>query len=177
MAISTCLFLLPNKISTGGLSGIATITYHFLNWKVGTVILIMNIPIFIVAYIKKGWKYPLKSLLGVALFSLFLNMYEDFYVVTDSFLFASIFGGVIMGIGLGFVFKAHGSTGGTDLIVQLLRDLNKKMKLSHMLLMIDGVVVLVSTIVFRNWKLGIYSIIAILVSGRIIDVIHKWQDI
>ena len=103
-------FLLPNQLSTGGFSGISTIIYYMTDIPVGTIMLILNIPLFILALFKLGKRYVINALIGTGLLSLFLNIFQDIKPLTDDRFLAFIYGSVIVGIGTAFVLNAKGST-------------------------------------------------------------------
>ena len=123
MSIATSLFLLPNQLSSGGFSGIATITYYLFNWKMGTVILLLNIPLFILAFIRIGKEFVFKSLLGTVFLSQFIDFFNKFNALTTDRFLACIYGGILIGIGTSLILKAHGSTGGGDLVSYIVRSL------------------------------------------------------
>lgn len=166
-------FLLPNKLSSGGFAGIATIFYYFLNWNVGITVIILNIPFFILAYIKMGRKFLIRTIVGTVLLSLFIDIFEYLPLLTNDRLLASIYGGVLIGIGTGIIFKAHTSTGGTDLIVQIVRSYKVKISNSNLLVFIDICVVVLNVICFREFEVGLYSTIAIFIDGLMIDIIFE----
>ncbi len=166
-------FLLPNKLSSGGFSGIATVFYYFFHWNVGTVVIILNIPFFIFAALKIGKNFLLKTILGTTLLSIFIDIFEYVPLLTNDRLLASIYGGVLIGIGTGLVFKAHTSTGGTDLIVQILRSFKVRISSSKLLNMIDILVVILNVIFFREFEIGLYSAIAIFIDGVMIDIVFE----
>ena len=96
MSIATALFLLPNQLSSGGFSGIATITYYLFDWKMGTVIILLNIPFFILAFIKIGKEFVAKTIMGTVFLSQFIDFFNKFKpLTTDSFL-ACIYGGILI---------------------------------------------------------------------------------
>lgn len=166
-------FLLPNKLSSGGFAGIATIFYYFFNWNVGTVVIFLNIPFFIYAVYKIGKKFLIKTIVGTVLLSFFIDLFEYLPLITHDRLLASIYGGVLIGIGTGCVFKAHTSTGGTDLIVQIARSYKVRISSSKLLNMIDITVVFLNVICFRDIEIGLYSTIAILLDGVLIDIVFE----
>ena len=110
MAMGVELFLVPNQLSTGGFSGLSTIFYYITGISVGTIVLILNIPLFILALVKLGKKFFVKSLIGTALLSFFLNMFQSFEPITNDRFLAFIYGSVIVGIGTALVLRANGST-------------------------------------------------------------------
>lgn len=110
--IGTASFLLPNQISSGGFAGIATVIYYFFNVQMGTTILILNIPLFILGYIKLGKKFIFKTIIATFLYSKFIDVFSCFDFYTEDRLLSSIYGGILIGLGLAIVLKAEASTGG-----------------------------------------------------------------
>lgn len=121
MAVGTSLFLLPSKLSSGGFAGVATIFYYLMDIPVGTTVLILNIPVFLLSYFRNGKELFLKSIYGTFFFSLFLNLTEDRILFTQDKLLSSIYGGVLVGIGTALVLRENGSTGGSDLLTYIIR--------------------------------------------------------
>ena len=111
VAISTSLFLLPNQLSSGGFSGIATITYYLFKIPLGTTVLILNIPLFILSLIKNGKGFFINALVGTVLLSIFLNIFETFEPLTTDRFLGCIYGGIIAGIGTAIILRANASTG------------------------------------------------------------------
>lgn len=176
MAISVDLFLLPNKLSVGGFSGLGTIGFYIFNIPVGTTTLILNIPLFIIALIKNGKKFFLDSLIGTLSLSLFLNLFENLISVTNSGFLACIYGGILSGIGTSIVLKANASTGGSDLLAQIVKSYKSDIKPGTIIVLIDTIVVVISTIVFGNIEIGLYSAIAIYIMGKVIDLFFEGID-
>lgn len=172
-AFGTGIFLLPNQLSSGGFAGIATIIYYYFNIKMATTIMILNIPLFIIGYLKMGWKFILKTIFATYIYSLFIDIFVkvDFFV-NDKFL-ASIYGGIFIGIGLALVLKANTSTGGTDLIAHLVQNYNINMKMSTIITIVDIVVVTANLIAFKELEIGLYSAIAIYIIGKMIDIVFE----
>lgn len=112
MAIATSLFLLPNQLSSGGFSGLATITYYLFKIPLGTTILILNIPLLIISWLRNGKKFFINAITGTILLSTFLNIFENFKPITTDRFLACIYGGVISGIGSAIILKASASTRG-----------------------------------------------------------------
>ncbi len=169
----TASFLLPNQISSGGFAGIATIIYYFLNIQMGTTILILNVPLFILGYIKLGKKFILKTIFATFLYSKFIDIFSIFNFYTEDRLLSSIYGGILIGIGLAIVFKADSSTGGTDLIAHIAQNYNINMKMSNMIVLIDIFVVIANLIAFKEIEIGLYSAIVIYISGKMIDIVFE----
>lgn len=166
-------FLLPNKLSSGGFTGIATIFYYFLKLDVGKTVIILNIPFFIWAFMKLGKGFVIKGIIGAVLLSVFIDVFENIPAITADMLLASIYGGILIGIGMGLVFKAHSSTGGTDLLVYICRAYNSRISVSKLLNGIDIGVVFLNVIFFGDIEIGLYSAIAIFLVGKMIDIVFE----
>ena len=176
MAIAVDLFLLPNQLSVGGFSGIGTIGYYLFKIPVGTTVLILNIPLFIIALIKNGKRFFLDSLIGTISLSLFLNLFENISTITHSGFLACIYGGALSGIGTSIVLKANSSTGGSDLLAQIIKAYKRDIKPGTVIVLIDAIVVIISTIIFGEIEIGLYSAIAIYIMGKIIDLFFEGID-
>ncbi|MCI8309268.1 MAG: YitT family protein [Clostridia bacterium] len=172
-AFGTGCFLLPNKLSSGGFSGISTILYYLFGWKMGVTIILMNIPIFVLSYIKLGRRFFIKTIISTIIFSQLIDFFEKINLdVNDKFL-ASIYGGILIGIGLSLVFRQNASTGGTDLISTLVQTYNPRIKTGQILVVLDFVIVLANLIVFKNLDVGLYSFIAIYLVSKMIDLVAE----
>lgn len=176
MAIGTSQFLLPNRLSSGGFSGIATITYYLFNWKMGTVILIINIPFFILAFIRIGRELVIKSILGTVSLSYFIDFFDGFNVVTTDRLLACIYGGILIGIGTAIILKTSASTGGSDLVSYIIKSFNPGLSTSNIIVIFDSIVVTLNMICFKQLEVGLYSAISIYLMGKVIDIIFEGID-
>ncbi len=107
IAIGVALFLLPNQLSSGGISGIATITYYLLNIPMGTMILLINIPLFIMAMYKIGKKFFIKSMIGTVSLSIFIDFLDKLEPLTNDRFLACIYGGIIIGLRNGYHSKSE----------------------------------------------------------------------
>lgn len=166
-------FLLPNKLSSGGFAGIATIFYYFFGWNVGLTVIILNIPFFIWAAMRLGKEFLVKAILGTFSLSFFIDIFENIAFVSNDRLLSCIYGGILVGIGTGLIFKAYTSTGGTDLIVQIAKSYGARVSSSRLLNSIDICVVILNVIFFREIDIGLYSAIAIFLDGVMIDIIFE----
>lgn len=173
MAIGTALFLLPNQLSTGGFTGVATILYYLLNFKVGTVIFILNVPLFVWAFFKVGKELLIKSILGTTLLSIFINIFEQFSKLTNDRFLACIYGGICIGIGLALVLKANASTGGTDLITYITKAYRPYIQTSSIIVIIDVIIVGLNVFFFKQIEIGLYSAISIYLMGKMIDIVFE----
>ncbi len=175
IALGTNMFLLPHKMTTGGASGIATIFYYVLNIPMGITVILVNIPLFIFSIIKLGFKFNIKSIISTILLSFFLEIVKlplSLYEGIDLFT-SCIFGGLIVGVGLSMIFRADCSSGGSDLLAQLIYRLTSLQSLSNILLIIEVVVIIGQIIAFKSINLALYSIIAIFISTKVVDIIYE----
>lgn len=173
MAVSTALFLLPNQLSTGGISGISTILYYLCNYPVGLTMLLINVPLFVIAMVKVNKRLFFKSILGTVLLSVFIDLLENLSPITNDRFLACIYGGIIMGIGTAIILKAGASTGGTDLLSYVIRTYNNKFKSSRVIIIVDTIIIFFNIIFFKEIEIGLYSVIAIYLMGKMIDIIFE----
>ena len=176
ISFGTNMFLLPYKMTTGGASGIATIMYYIANIPMGVTILIVNLPLFLFAIIKLGKVFTIKTIISTVLLSVFLEIFKyDQIIARNSvdLLIACIFGGLICGIGLSLTFKAGASSGGSDLLAQLIYKLTSVQSLSQVLLAIELVIISAVIVVFQDLNIGLYSIISMFISTRVIDIVFE----
>lgn len=173
MAFSTAQFLLPNHLSTGGFSGIATIIYYLWKIPMGTTTILLNLPLFIIAYLKIGRKFLIKSIIGTILMSLFLNILENLAPLTQDKLLACIYGGIIMGLGTALILKGASSTGGSDLITSIVKKYKPEIRSSNFIMIFDTIIVISNVIFFKTIEIGLYSAIAIYLMGKIIDIFFE----
>ena len=173
MAAGLELFLIPNQLSTGGFSGIAIIIYYILKVPVGTTILLLNIPLFIIAYFKVGKEFFAKAVIGTIFLSIFLNAFEKINPITEDRFLAFIYGSVIVGIGTAMVLKVNGSTGGTDLLANIIRSFKPHLKTGSLIVALDTIIVIANTFFFKDIEVGLYSALAIYILGKILDIFFE----
>ena len=176
MAIGVSLFLLPNQLSSGGVSGIATITYYLFNIPMGTMILIINVPLFLFAFFKIGKSFFIKSLIGTFTLSLFIDMLDKLKPITQDRFLACIYGGIIIGLGTAILLKTNSSTGGSDLISYLTKQYKPTVRSGETIIIFDIIVVTLNMIVFKEIEIGLYSAIDIFLMGKIIDIVFEGVD-
>lgn len=172
-AFGTSEFLLPNQLSSGGFAGIATIIYYLFHIQMGTTILILNIPLFIIGYFKLGRKFIFKTIIATFLYSKFIDIFENFGVFTTDRFLSCLYGGILIGIGLALVLKVNSSTGGTDLVAYIIQDFNSNIKMSNIIMIVDILVVLGNIITFREIEIGLYSAITIFIVGKMLDIVFE----
>ena len=171
-ALGFDLFLLPGGMNAGGLSGLAMVFVHLTNLaSVGTITALLNIPLFIVAGKKIGKKFFVGSFLGMAFSSVFIDLFAHLPIPPVEPLIGALYGGVICGAGLGFVFAAGVSTGGSDIIVRLLQMKWRHVPIGVINICFDACVALLTGLVYQDVNSTLYSGIAIFISGKIIDMV------
>ncbi len=183
-AIAVNVFLVPFKIHSGGVSGIATVLFYIFKEKVplGVLIILLNLPLFIAGIKVIGKRFMIRTLfatlgytIAIDLTASWLNkiaehIHIESNAIPDLLLFC-LFGGALMGLGLGLVFTRNSCTGGSDLFAEILRKKGIHLSMGTLMFMFDIISVVMSLIVFRNFLLVMYSIFAIFVSMKVIDFI------
>ena len=139
----------------------------------GTTIIILNIPVFILAYFKLGKRFTCKSIISTVVFSYFIDLFENIDLLIEDRFLASVYGGILMGIGLAFIFKAKSSTGGTDLVASLAQSYNSNITIGKTVEITDLAIVLLNLIFFRDLEIGLYSFIAIYIYGVMLDLFFE----
>lgn len=176
LSIAINLLFLPNNLSTGGASGIALIIYHLYKVPVGLTVILINIPLFIIALKSLGWRFCSKAIIGTALLSLFIELTSgigNLVKIEQDLFLGCIFGGLLNGIGLSLVFKAGGSTGGSDLLAQIIYKKRPISSMGQILLIIDSMVIITNAIVFNSISIALYSVIALFISKKTTDIIFE----
>ncbi|MDA8333739.1 MAG: YitT family protein [Peptococcaceae bacterium] len=172
-ALGLDLFLVPFKIAAGGLSGLAIILYYLIRVPVGTTMLILNIPLFVVGWYRLGVKPLARSLYGTVALSLAIDLLVPLvHPPTQNLLLASVFGGVVEGLGLGLVFRYRGTTGGTDLVAAILRSYTG-VNVGQLLFLVDGAVALLAGLVFASADLTMYALITIFITSWVVDLVQE----
>lgn len=164
------IFFLPTKLAAGGISGVSTILYELFAFSPSLVQAIVNIPIFFIGWLALGKDFTLKTLVGTFWVPLIIYLTKDIpLVVTNPFL-AALYGGIILGIGLGIVYKGNGSTGGTASIAQVVKKFTG-ISSGYSQFIVDGIVVVTSIFVF-SLELTLYALLAIYICGKAIDFVQ-----
>ena len=173
ITISVNSFFLRLKIAPGGVSGLATVIHYLSGLSVGTIVFALNIPLFIAGFLAFGKRFSVKTLIATVLLSVLLDATLWLPQVTDDLLLASIFGGMIMGCGMALVFKGGATTGGTDILAKVVNKYFPAFNISEQLFVIDGMVVIFAMVVFKDFDIGLYAIIAIWLSAKVIDIVFE----
>lgn len=171
-ALGFSLFLEPGGVSAGGISGLSMIIVRLLGFgTVGIVSAIINIPLFLISGIKIGKKFFFGSLLGMLCSSVFIDLFAMIPIPEVNPLLSAVYGGVIVGLGLGIVFMAGVSTGGSDIIVRLLKMKYRHVPIGMIGMGFDLFVVVLTAIVYKDMNQALLSGVAIFICGQVIDAV------
>ena len=179
VSIGYVLFIIPHNIVPGGIFGLSIIINHISDLPIGAVALCINIPIFLLGIKIIGGKFGVKTIISMALCSGFIDGLSFFLpdiILTKDILVSAIFGGGIIGTGIAFVIIAEATTGGTDSVARIITFL-LRLPVGKMLLLVDGTIVLLGIILFRNMDIAPYSIISIFIIGKTIDIIQHGLNV
>ena len=162
-------FLIPNNIAPGGLTGVATILNYLAGWPVGITALVLNIPLFLIGYRTMGKVFAFRSLVATALFTILIDILP-LKPVSEDPLLGTLFGGVVLGIGLGLILRGGATTGGSDMIARMVHRRFSFITVGMFLFALDFLVVLAAAI-FIGGTEALYAMIDIYVCGRVIDAV------
>lgn len=163
------LFLEPCQIAPGGLTGVAMIINSFTDWPVGITSLVLNVPLFIVGYRSMGRVFAYRSLVATILFSLTIDVLQLPALTMDPML-GTLFGGVLLGVGLGLILRGGATTGGTDMAARVVHRFLPFVSVGMFLFLIDCMVVIAAGFCFDVMK-ALYALICIYVNGRVVDMV------
>lgn len=175
-ACGISLFLDPNNLAPGGLIGIAVILNRMTGLETGTLFFLLNIPIVMLGLWRFGYRFIASTFFAVVINSLFTNYTTRFGVVTTDPLLASLAGSILVGVGIGVVFRSGATTGGIDIIIKILREKYKHLKTGFLFLILDVIIVAISGFVFRDFNIIMYALIAVVVSGQVMDYVLYGRD-
>ena len=162
-------FLIPNNIAPGGVTGVGTILNYLAGWPVGITALILNIPLFLIGYRTMGKIFAFRSLVATVLFSILIDILPLQPVSQDPLL-GTLFGGVVMGIGLGLILRGGATTGGSDMIARMVHRRFNFITVGMFLFAVDFMVVLAAAVLIGGTE-ALYAMINIYVCGRVIDAV------
>lgn len=179
-AVAINVFSAPNNIAPGGFTGIATMLNYLLGLPIGVMTIALNLPLFIWGFIRLGKRAMVKTVIGTVLSSVVIDLtapiLPQYVCVPGEVMLACIFGGVLAGVGLGFVFMRGGTTGGTDLVAKLVSTHVKFISLGRLVLLADCVVILMTFIVYQNLSSPLYALIFLFVHSKVIDAVLYGVD-
>ena len=170
-ALSLPLFFLPYDIAPGGISGISTVLASVLPLSVGLISFVLNVPLFLIGWRTVGWRFAVRSFIAMSLMSLFIDL-VPVRDVSGHVMLASVFGGVLLGVGLGLVVRAGATTGGTDMAAKMIHSRVAFLPIAAILFLIDGLVVAVAALAF-GLQAALWALIALFVSSQAMDSVIK----
>jgi len=168
-ALAIDCLLQPNFLAVGGISGFAVVLHYIFGYSTGIITLLINIPLFVLGKRYEGKKFLIRTMYATIVLSVSIDLFSKLPTLTDDLFPASVFGGFLMGLGMGMVITESASTGGTDIIAKLLKNIFKSISIGKLLLFIDMLVIVFATLVFRSAEIGFYSAVALFVSTYMID--------
>jgi uncharacterized membrane-anchored protein YitT (DUF2179 family) len=188
MAVGFVFFIAPNMIVPGGVFGISIIIHHVTKglfsfapdgFPIGVTSLVLNIPLTLIGIKLLGPRFGIKTVIGFVLSSVFVDLLTYFWgeqpLVKNDVLLSAIFGGVLVGFGLGLIFKSKATSGGSDIIAMIFAKYTR-LPVGQLLIYVDSVIVLLGLVVFRDWRIPLYSWIVIFITGKVIDVVLQGMN-
>ena len=176
-AVGISMFLDPNNLAPGCLTGAAVILTRIIPITLGTLIVIMNIPIMIFGACKFAARFTLSTLYTLVVSSAFMEIFERMgYVVTHDKILAALVGGTLMGAGMGLCLRMETTTGGIDIIIKVLRQKYRQVKSGEMYLIIDGLILAAAALYFKDIEVSMYAGVAIVISTYILDKVLYGSD-
>ena len=175
MSVGFVIFISPLKLAPGGVYGIAIILHHLFNFPIGLAGICLDIPLLIIGTLWLGPKFGMKTLVGIISLSGFISLleflfgYDPLIADTSATFISALFGGVLLGGGLGLIFKSRATSGGTDIVAMIFSKYFKHIPLGTLLILIDSAVVLIALAAFRDWTIPLYSWLVIYVTGVVVD--------
>lgn len=174
LAAAIVFFIAPYKFVPGGVYGISIVIHHLLGTPIGLISLCLDIPLLLIGIKVLGNKFGVKTFVGIVLTAVFVDMLGQIWgnnpLVDDDALLSAIFGGALVGLGLGLVFRAKATSGGTD-IVAMITSKYTRLPLGQSLIYVDSVIVLIGLAAFHDWKIPLYSWLVIFIAGKVIDMV------
>jgi len=174
LASGFVLFITPYRIIPGGVYGISIVLHYLFGTPIGLVALCFDIPLTIIGIKILGPRFGYKTVLGFSLTAIFTDTLTYFWgfepLVKGDALLSSIFGGVMVGLGLGLIFRSKATSGGSDIVAMIIAKYTR-LPLGMLMIYVDSVIVLVGLLVFRDWKIPLYSWIVIFITGKVIDIV------
>lgn len=175
-AVGISLFLDPNNLAPGGVTGIAIILNRLIGVKTGTLILLLNIPLILLGIWKFGWRFIVSTSYAILAVSIATDVLAPMGAATNDRLLAAVAGGSLVAIALGLVFRAGATTGGMDIVVKVLRLKYPHMKTGSLFLVSDVIVASCSGLLFGDLNIVLYALIAVFVMSRVMDMVLYGMD-
>jgi len=173
LALGVVLFFLSNSITTGGTPGMALLIHHLSGLSMGTIIILINIPLLLLALKYLGKLFVARTVVSIIILSIFIDLFTqvlDISSITNDILLASIFGGVLVGLGVGLILSGNSSAGGSTIIARIVAS-RTEIKPGQVILFVDFIIIISSIYIFNDIDKALWSILSIYVTSKIIDVI------
>jgi uncharacterized membrane-anchored protein YitT (DUF2179 family) len=174
MASGFVLFITPYKIMPGGVYGISIVLHHLFGTPVGLVALCFDIPLTLLGIKILGPRFGVKTVIGFVFTAVFVDsltyLWGEQPLVENDALLSSIFGGVMIGLGLGLIFKSKATSGGSDIVAMIIAKYTR-LPLGQLMILVDSAIVFIGFVAFRDWKIPLYSLIVIFIIGKVVDVV------
>jgi uncharacterized membrane-anchored protein YitT (DUF2179 family) len=174
MASGFVLFITPHNIVPGGVYGIAIVIHHYTGFPIGMTALAFDIPLTLIGIRVLGPRFGIKTVVGFVLTAVFVDSLTYLWgvkaLVPDDILLSSVFGGVFIGFGLGLIFKSKATSGGSDIVAMIISKYTR-LPLGQLMIYVDSVIVVAGLLAFQDWKIPLYSLIVIYITGRVIDLV------
>ncbi len=177
-ALSYSLFLVPLKVVPGGVSGIAIVLHYLFNLPFGFMVVLLNIPLFIVGIKYLGKVFGWRTFWGTVMFSGFswiADIILKSYIPTDNPMLATLYGGTLLGIGMGLIFRGQGSTGGSDIVARIINRFSN-VSTGAAIFLIDVCVITIAGAMFKNMELMLYSYLSLFLSSKVIDMVLEGKS-
>ncbi len=174
-AFGYALFLIPNKLTLGGIAGIAIIIHHIWGFPVGAMYFLLNIPIFFWAFRKLNRTTVFSTFLSIAINAVFIDLFAFIFKqqgMTNEIFLAAIYGSALSGLGIGITFRSRASLGGTDLLAQIIHNYTH-LPFGQIVMIVDALVVISAAVIFRNPELALFPLLGLFVLGKVIDVVQE----
>ena len=179
LASGFVLFITPYKIVPGGVYGISIVLHYLLGTPVGLMALAFDIPLTIIGIKVLGPRFGMKTVMGFTFTAFFNDGITYFYgyepLVKGDALLSSIFGGLFLGVGLALIFKSKATSGGTDIVAMMISKFTK-LPVGQMMIAVDSTIVLLGLVVFKDWKIPLYSLIVIFITGKVVDTLLEGMN-
>ena len=175
-AAGISLFLDPNNLAPGGVTGISVILNRLTHIPTGTLYFLINVPLMLLGLWKFGARFIAKTAFSIVCTSVFTNILGNYEPLTREPLLAAAAGSVLVAVGIGFVFKAGATTGGSDIIIKVLRQKRPHLKTGFLFLVTDFIIVFLSGFVFHDLDTILYALLAVIISGKVLDYVLYGSD-
>ena len=180
LAVGLVFFIAPYKFVPGGVYGVSIVIHHLFGTPIGLVALCLDIPLLLIGIKILGNRFGVKSVIGIALTAIFVDVLGQVLgnnpLVEDDALLSAIFGGALAGLGLGIVFRAKATSGGTDIVAMIVSKYTR-LPLGQSLIYVDSLIVLIGLAAFHDWKIPLYSWLIIFITGKVIDMVVEGVNV